>query len=214
MTNHTCEKKDLLYKEQCKFRNLAFEVITNTPCTSKEAYDHAAKSCPFGAESIPFKKINYTLNKWKKKKYPKSPKNIKLLEATLNSSTKFMQFKVGNRKDKIEHYIYKEDKNISFIFYNKKMVKCLRDAQTISVDGTFDVTPKSFPIVWILMNKKTESAYRGVLNFVKFKILNKMNPVYVHCDFEKAIQNSVKTIFPETVIKGCYFHYIHVRNIR
>lgn len=60
-----------------------------------------------------------------------------------------------------------------------------------------------------MSNKKQES-YEMVLNCLKVKTIEKgfvLNPQIIHCDYELAIINTNKKLFPTSRIVGCFFHY-------
>lgn len=58
------------------------------------------------------------------------------------------------------------------------------------------------------MEGRTTQNYVNVLN----KIINilKIEPDIAMSDFEKAEQKSLRTVFPNAKIIGCYFHYSQV----
>jgi len=94
------------------------------------------------------------------------------------------------------------------------------------IDGTFKMAPCKFkqvvtiivryegynvPCVYFLLNSKAEILYKSAFSHLKNLIEgHKLTPAIKSfmCDFEKAIQNSVQTVFDVNVIKGCYFHYV------
>lgn len=88
------------------------------------------------------------------------------------------------------------------------------------IDGTFGVTPLLFMQVYtihaLINNKVTPCIYSFLPNKIKItytlvqealKILNnKLAPDAILVDFEKAMHKIVETVFPETEIKGFFFH--------
>lgn len=55
------------------------------------------------------------------------------------------------------------------------------------------------------MSRKTENAYTALFN----KILNlepEWQPQTIIIDFERAAMASIRTLFPNTVVRGCWFH--------
>ena len=56
------------------------------------------------------------------------------------------------------------------------------------------------------MTKKSKEAYEHVFSFVKNNICN-LVPTTFTTDFEKDLRNAIKKVFPETRLKGCWFHF-------
>ncbi|XP_039281586.1 uncharacterized protein LOC111049319 [Nilaparvata lugens] len=56
------------------------------------------------------------------------------------------------------------------------------------------------------MSRKTQSAYEGVLSYLK-EHTPELNPTVVMSDFEQAMQNAARMVWPNTRIVGCFFHY-------
>ena len=98
------------------------------------------------------------------------------------------------------------------------------------MDGTFKSCPKSFyqiyniigkdkktgmiiPLIFILMSHKSYDSYFYVFDFIQ-KLLKKekieldIKNIFFMLDFEKASRRALKTIFPDSRILGCYFHYV------
>ena len=67
-----------------------------------------------------------------------------------------------------------------------------------------------FPVGYALMNRKTEAAYQSVLKSLFDTLLPTLQPSHVMTDFETALQKTIKIIFPEAAIHGCFFHHCHV----
>ena len=96
-------------------------------------------------------------------------------------------------------------------------------------DGTFKVSPQGFqqilniivylpgleiyyPACHLFITHKTQEVYTMALSFLKSLGLsqkNKLNfePNLITCDFEPALRNSIKSVFPNVHISGCYFHF-------
>lgn len=65
------------------------------------------------------------------------------------------------------------------------------------------------PFAWVLMSSRTTTAYNAV-----FEGLKEINPNYspsvVMCDYERALQKSLKESFPDVKVFGCFFHFAQV----
>ena len=107
---------------------------------------------------------------------------------------------------------------------NENLMK-LVEADTLYVDGTFQTCPRVFyqiftihatyagkhiPLVYCLLPNKRQETYERVFRIIQEKAdqlgLNLM-PQTVLSDFELAIMQALRTIFPAAVVKGCYFHF-------
>lgn len=62
------------------------------------------------------------------------------------------------------------------------------------------------------MESKLETEYTAVLNYLR-ALVPQFRPVKVMTDYEIALQNSWKTVFPQAQVVGCYWHYCRVRII-
>ncbi|CAI6374754.1 unnamed protein product [Macrosiphum euphorbiae] len=73
----------------------------------------------------------------------------------------------------------------------------------------------SIPVRYVLMESKTETAYTQVL--MKCKVLfPEIKPICIMTDFEIALQNAFKIVYPDAIQHACFFHYVQclVKNIR
>ncbi|CAD6227404.1 GSCOCG00011996001-RA-CDS [Cotesia congregata] len=64
---------------------------------------------------------------------------------------------------------------------------------------------KAIPCAWVLMNNKS-TCYLRVFKFLADNFKN-FKPKYSMTDYEIALRNSLKEIFPGIQTKTCYFHY-------
>ncbi|XP_039297484.1 uncharacterized protein LOC120354421 isoform X2 [Nilaparvata lugens] len=109
------------------------------------------------------------------------------------------------------------------IYLSQKMLNALRGTERIHVDATFKTVPAQlqaqqlltihgeymhhlFPLAYVLMTRRTQDAYEGVLSYLKNQ-MPALNPTFVLADFEQAIQNATLTVWPNCRIVGCFFHY-------
>jgi hypothetical protein len=95
------------------------------------------------------------------------------------------------------------------------------------VDATFDVVPSSFrqlltihapldgeedapivPCAYILMSSKTSFLYKKIFRFIRRQIVE--DPQFIFCDFEIGLINSLKKIFKNSTVKGCYVHLCRI----
>ena len=120
-----------------------------------------------------------------------------------------------------------QEKYILFtsLFQLRKIIDC----EQIFMDGTFYSCPKNYyqlyniigkekktriiiPISFILMSHKSYSLYYHAFNNIK-TLLIKNNIEYKEeelkfmMDFEKSARKAIKSIFPDSLLSGCFFHY-------
>jgi transposase-like protein len=63
----------------------------------------------------------------------------------------------------------------------------------------------------VLMDKKTEAAYKKVFEFLKSKYGIIVR--YATTDFEIGMRNAIQSVYPDVQLQGCWFHYCQVRKI-
>lgn len=89
-------------------------------------------------------------------------------------------------------------------------------------DGTFKIVPMGiftqlfviyiaykgtiFPLLYILMTKKTQKAYEETLEYIESNIFE-LRPTKFMADFEEALRKAVMIIYPGIKLLGCWFHY-------
>lgn len=56
------------------------------------------------------------------------------------------------------------------------------------------------------MTRKTQKAYEHIFQFIDANLLE-LKPKTFNTDFEKGLRNAIIKIFPQTRLKGCWFHF-------
>ena len=64
---------------------------------------------------------------------------------------------------------------------------------------------KSIPVIFALLPGKSQDVYRRLFSIFR-ELLPGFQPSTWICDFEAAIRNAVKDIFPSVQLAGCFFH--------
>ncbi|KAG0437958.1 hypothetical protein DMUE_3385 [Dictyocoela muelleri] len=92
----------------------------------------------------------------------------------------------------------------------------------IVMDGTFRSSSRSFfqlyilygymkgqtfPLIYCFLESKTEDTYVKMLTAVKYRLGLRLEPRKIQMDFEYAAFNTIRTVFLDTVISGCSFHF-------
>ena len=111
------------------------------------------------------------------------------------------------------------DPEMSLIFSSETMVSFIDEGSSVflQLDATFSIVPQNFnphltimveekdymfPSFHILMAKKTESLYQSAFYEIK-RLFPNLHPIHMIMDYERALDNSVKIVFP---LSGCRFH--------
>ncbi|XP_060078201.1 uncharacterized protein LOC132557697 [Ylistrum balloti] len=117
------------------------------------------------------------------------------------------------------------DQNRILVFATSEDLAELATADRIYCDGTFYTCPNIFhqiytihieidgsmyPVVYSLLPGKSQHIYTRFFTLLKTFMADNhlpMSPDTVFVDFETAVHNAIRTVFPGTDIKGCFFHY-------
>lgn len=72
---------------------------------------------------------------------------------------------------------------------------------------------QSIPVVYALLNRKTESAYIRLWQFVRHELNLSLDwdNLCIITDFETALRNGIGRVSPECRQLGCHFHYTQVK---
>ena len=114
------------------------------------------------------------------------------------------------------------------IFTKNSLFKQFCDSELLVFDGTFKTCPSPFkqlfiahgnvpgydeyftyPLVWIFMSGKDQNLYVNVFDILREHALESGSEIkakYFICDFEAAIRNALRIIFPSINSSGCFFH--------
>lgn len=131
---------------------------------------------------------------------------------------------VKHRSSILAEYHY-EDTHI-LVFCTEMCRKLFSKINEYFFDATFDSCPFPFvqlfnlhgdigstiettnvvPLLFALMTNKKQSSYYILFKMIMSQ-LNEWKPVKIHCDFEKASMNAVKDLFPNLIVKGCFYHW-------
>ena len=116
-----------------------------------------------------------------------------------------------------------------FIFFSDTQKQYIRQSKHILVDATFGIVKKphvqlltmhaqastageikvNLPIAYVLMQNKSESAYKAVFQKIK-DIADEEGPSQAQefiVDYEKAIWNALRAVWVGVPVRGCWFHF-------
>ena len=118
------------------------------------------------------------------------------------------------------------DNDKIIIFASERNLRQLAAAESLYVDGTFQICPRVFyqvftihslvnglhvPLAYCLLPDKRQETYERVFMILAQKAQNAFGidfaPSIIVSDFEIAIMQAAKTVFPAVATKGCYFHF-------
>lgn len=68
--------------------------------------------------------------------------------------------------------------------------------------------------MFILMSRKTKSAYRHIFRYIKNNLIDLGQSVSVMTDFELAMRNALAEVFPGVKLKTCWFHFVQAAKKR
>ncbi|KAG0425952.1 hypothetical protein DMUE_6004, partial [Dictyocoela muelleri] len=106
------------------------------------------------------------------------------------------------------------------IFFSEFQEKIIRKSTVWQFDGTFKSVPRNFsqlvtiygeymgkfyPLIYILLQTKTEDAYTSAFNKINEFICK--SPEAIILDFEKSLMNGISNIFKASKLYGCNFHF-------
>lgn len=112
------------------------------------------------------------------------------------------------------------------LFCSEESRALIRETKEFFVDATFHSCPKPFyqllsihgdfgsteflintrPLIYALMPNKKQISYDIVFQMIKSQ-LPELEINLIHCDFEIAMWNAILKVYPNTNIKGCYYHW-------
>lgn len=64
---------------------------------------------------------------------------------------------------------------------------------------------QSWPIIYVLMTRRTSAAYVEVLRYIEDQIC-KLNPKSFMSDFEFGLRRALRLVYPGVKTHGCWFH--------
>ncbi|KAF6215693.1 hypothetical protein GE061_000024 [Apolygus lucorum] len=133
---------------------------------------------------------------------------------------------MNTKTSKGEEMLLHVDETYEFVVFSSPTnLLCLSNSPAIFMDGTFDYAPKHFtqlytlhgyndaglfiPLVFCLLPDKKESTYEKLFHAVTEKSSDigfQLQPPNCVADFEKAVHNAAKKVWPTTNVRGCKFH--------
>jgi hypothetical protein len=218
---HQSHEEDADYK--IKLNDLKNQVMTQKRPV-REIHRRALREMTFQvAGRFCWKKVRHSLQRLRRKQMPPCP-NLNTMIQLLETND-FVRENYGKLRSS-NFYQGTIDNNI-LVFANLEVVSALSASVQMYVDATFKVCPFNTyqlivvlaevagsprPIAFGLMPGKKQKQYEAFFHFLKYAILRhenaRRNPISVMSDFERALRNAIKVIFPSTKLLGCNFHHL------
>lgn len=115
------------------------------------------------------------------------------------------------------------------MFCSPQCLQTLSAAHTWYMDGNFRIAPREFSQLYIiraelgenavtvayaLLQTKSQQCYTEMLEELCNSCIANGNAypqvTSIHCDFEIAMHQAVRQVFPNTAIRGCFYHLTQV----
>lgn len=225
---YTVTRSELIHNHESDETTLERKIVT-TSCKRKAEEDISEKPSkiiksvlsnhlPENLSSIDVSLIRRNLYNSRRKLLPALPKDIHDVHSVLDS--------YGPKTTTGENFLFinsTADNIIVFSCHTNILSLC--KMKDFYMDGTFSYCTKYFyqlftihglenghyvPLLYCLLPNKTSDTYMRLFLLVKSKIFELYNIVFepkeVFVDFEIAIHNALKVVFPKTKLNGCRFH--------
>lgn len=166
------------------------------------------------------------LNKKKTSLYPTAPMTTQGLSNAFedpNVMNKYGRSKIENAGVFYKGTVLHDHFNYS-VFASPSIIAKIEELtdRHFHIDATFKVVPTgefkqmlvvhinydehAFPFIYVLMKGRTKEAYISLLRYIEENVC-RLRPASFMSDYEAALRNALRSIFPECEINGCYFHY-------
>lgn len=161
--------------------------------------------------------IRLAVYRQRRKTQPKLPQSR---EETIQSLSDFELI-----SSQQENMIMKSDENTNIVMFSTESnLRFLNQEIDLFGDGTFQFCPKFFfqlytilgfkngqyvPCVFFLLPGKGRDCYESMFRILKESCSNidiNLNIELLHLDFEPAVYDAARTVWPNVIIKACQFH--------
>lgn len=118
----------------------------------------------------------------------------------------------------------KDDANRIIVFTTQKNLDQMENFPDLGSDGTHGLAPKklihqlytihshiygkNLPLVYALMANKSQASYVKLFRMIDKSL--SVKPISINVDFEKAVFNAVRFVWPNCKTYGCFFHFSQV----
>ncbi|CAD6244602.1 GSCOCG00013412001-RA-CDS [Cotesia congregata] len=161
---------------------------------------------------------------WRKNSCPRVPKTIQEYVQLLNSQRWRSRF-FSNDSNLDVSNIIGTDGSVATVFIDGIMLQNFTNVN-LYVDATYKVCPRQpnkkiyqfftimasfddtvLPVAWSFKSHKSMPCYHSVMN--RFQQLTPhLQVLSITTDFEVSLRNVLRELYPNAVLKGCYFHHV------
>ncbi|XP_025406598.1 uncharacterized protein LOC112680650 [Sipha flava] len=121
------------------------------------------------------------------------------------------------------------DISVAVVFANIDAIYRYREELTsvelVGVDATYKTVPQvpgnlrsfltfqvlykdvAFPMVYALLRSETQETYSSLLTVIRNILPLRYNRISFVTDYERALMNAIREIFPNSQLVCCWFHY-------
>lgn len=157
---------------------------------------------------------------------PPNPTTIaKMKEALEKNETVRDRYCVLTNGDRFFDCFVETKKYAFCIFSTKSSIRLIKDnnlGQQVLIDGTFSIVPKGpfyqvlvlsvayktriYPFAFALMSRKSTACYRAMFKYIHNNLLP-LDKCTFTTDYELAMRNSLRSLFPHASFFACHFHF-------
>ncbi|XP_060855076.1 uncharacterized protein LOC132932730 [Metopolophium dirhodum] len=223
---HTHEAHGPMFNEQeviKRFRSTLVERSKTETTPLKVIYDEEIVRNPDAALVYSWPTAESSMRQSRRSVCPAVPSTLRELGEYLDMNTDRYQC---NNYNFYQEWIVDNDGKYSVMFACQEIISAVvhQGATELHADATFKVVPSmphcrqlfmlhlilqnhSVPVCFVLMEVKTEAAYRKVLERFSRKF-PEVRPLTIMIDFETALRNVFSDVYPEATVSSCWFHFV------
>ncbi|CAI6354691.1 unnamed protein product [Macrosiphum euphorbiae] len=208
----------------------------NLATSIRQIYNQEVVLNPEGAHDYTHLQSRSSLNKMRRRRCPVNPKTVDQLAHILNEPKAIAYVSTlhhpSSRFFQHNFPLMVDGERLGVIFANTDAIEkykgeLLQSITMAGIDGTFKTVPKnptdlkkgclltfhivfrnvSFPMVYALTTRMTQSTYESVLRSVLQILPLNYNRLTIITDYERGLMNAVRILFPHTKLQGYWFHY-------
>ncbi|XP_034236489.1 uncharacterized protein LOC117642414 [Thrips palmi] len=174
-------------------------------------------------------KIRSAMQRARAKMFPPAPDTLRELTRILQDPRYRIISATHDARDSLyAASVTADDQSHHIIFMSRRMARVARSLDLLFADGTFKVKPAIdeldeasqvfalvgnwdrtvIPLGWVLMQRRTTSAYEAVFRTLRILLRGGDNFRTVITDFESATRRAFANIFPHLRRQGCFFHLV------
>ncbi|XP_030745753.1 uncharacterized protein LOC115874674 [Sitophilus oryzae] len=203
------------------FKRILMEACFREKGDLKSIYDRLAMGNVEGALVVPYNSVRSSMQRWRRSTRPRIPVDLEDLSRVLETGEwpRYSQCNEGL----FFSGLVRADGHSALIFGNEQFVGNFRESQYTFIDGTFKAVPRrpgfsqiltifaicmdhAFPIFHIFMERRTRPLYDAIFTYLSGTFDGFRNKTII-TDYESALVASLRALYPDASLKGCFFHF-------